>query len=51
VASTFKPNTLAARLFIQSLRLARAKLSRRFELRVAQLAADIEDRYRAQIKR
>lgn len=51
VASTFKPNTLAARLFIQSLRLAKAKLSRRFELRVAQLAADIEDRYRAQIKR
>jgi hypothetical protein len=51
VASTFKPNTLAARLFIQSLRLAKAKLSRRFELRVAQLAADIEDRYRAEIKR
>lgn len=42
-----KPRTLAARLFLQSLRLAKAKVTRRFALRLAQTSADIEDRYRA----
>ncbi|WP_323007322.1 SRPBCC family protein [Pseudorhodobacter sp.] len=45
-----KPRTLAARLFLQSLRLAKAKVNRRFALRLAQTAADIEDRYKAQAK-
>lgn len=45
-----KPRTLAARLFLQSLKLAKANVTRRFELRVAQLAADIEDRYRASLR-
>jgi carbon monoxide dehydrogenase subunit G len=45
-----KPKTLTARMFIQSLRLARTKVNRKYELRVAQVAADIEDRYRAQVK-
>ncbi|MFT7057545.1 MAG: carbon monoxide dehydrogenase subunit G [Pseudorhodobacter sp.] len=49
IAAEVKPNTLAARVFIQSLRLAKAKVNRKFELRFAQVAADIEDRYRAQI--
>lgn len=40
------PRTLGARLFLQSLRLARTKVDRRFAQRVAQLAADIEDRFR-----
>jgi carbon monoxide dehydrogenase subunit G len=41
------PRSLTARLFLQSLRLARAKLDRKFDQRVALLAADIEMRYRA----
>lgn len=45
-----KPNTMAARLFIQSLRLAKAKVSKRLGLRLAQLSADIEDRYRSASK-
>lgn len=42
-----KPRTLAARLFLQSLRLAKAKVTRRFALRLSQTCADIEDRYKA----
>lgn len=45
-----KPRTLAARLFLQSLRLAKAKVTSRFALRLSQVGADIEDRYRAQAK-
>lgn len=41
------PRSLTARLFLQSLRLARAKLDRKFDQRVAQMAGDIELRYRA----
>ncbi len=40
------PRSLGARLFLQSLRLARARVDRKFETRVAQLALDIEQRYR-----
>lgn len=50
VTLEIKPRTLAARLFIQSLRLAKAKVQRRFALRLAQTSADIEDRYRATAK-
>lgn len=42
------PRTLTARLFLQSLRLARARIDRKFDQRIAQLAGDIESRYRAQ---
>jgi len=42
-----KPRTLAARLFLQSMRLAKVKVTRRFALRLAQTGADIEDRYKA----
>lgn len=41
-----KPKTLTARLYIQSLRLARGRVERRFDLGIGQLAAEIEDRYR-----
>ena len=41
-----KPKTLGARLFLQSLRLARARVDKSFDLRIAQLAADIEAKYR-----
>jgi succinylglutamate desuccinylase len=44
------PRTLAARLFLQSLKLAKAKVTRRFALRLSQVGADIEDRYRNQAK-
>lgn len=41
------PRSLTARLFLQSLRLARARIERKFDQRAAQLAGDIEARYRA----
>lgn len=39
------PRSLAARLFLQSLRLARGRIDRKFDQRVAQLASDIAARY------
>jgi carbon monoxide dehydrogenase subunit G len=45
-----KPRTMAARLFLQSLKLAKAKVTRRFALRLSQSAADIEDRFRQATK-
>ena len=47
VVAEVTPRTLAARLFLQSLRLARARIDRKFEQRVAKMAADVEQRYRA----
>ncbi|MES2665110.1 MAG: SRPBCC family protein [Pseudomonadota bacterium] len=46
VTTEIKPKTLAARLFVQSMKLAKAKIQRRFEARVGQIAADIDDRYK-----
>jgi hypothetical protein len=40
-----KPKTLAARLFLNSLRLARRKVEERMEKRVGLLGARIEERY------
>jgi hypothetical protein len=40
-----KPKTLAARLFLNTLRLARRKVEERMEKRVGQLGARIEERY------
>jgi hypothetical protein len=40
-----KPRTLGARLFLNTLRLARRRVQARFELRLSQLAARIEDRH------
>ena len=45
IVTDLKPNSLAARLFIQSLRLARGKVQQRFDDRAAQLAAEVADRY------
>lgn len=47
VVMEIAPRSLTARLFLQSLRLARARVDRKFEQRVAQLARDIESRFRA----
>lgn len=40
-----KPKTIAARLFINALRLAKGRVVARFEKRLGQLGARIEDRY------
>jgi hypothetical protein len=40
-----KPQTIPARLMVQSLRLARANLTRRYKLRVAEYARGLEERY------
>ncbi|MFD1509991.1 SRPBCC family protein [Lacimonas salitolerans] len=45
VSLKLTPKTLAARLLIQSLKLARSNLTRKFHLRVADFAKDIEDRH------
>lgn len=39
-----KPRTLPARLFVQSMKLAKSNLTKRFKLRVAEYARDIENR-------
>lgn len=44
VATEIKPKTLGARLVLQSLKLAKAKMDRRFAARVAQFSKDIEAR-------
>ncbi len=41
-----KPKTIAARIYVQSMRLARARVERSFAQRVAQLTVEIEDRFR-----
>ncbi|MEP2030727.1 MAG: SRPBCC family protein [Paracoccaceae bacterium] len=44
VALDLKPQNLSARLMIQSLRLAKSKLNKRFKQRVAELSKDAEKR-------
>jgi hypothetical protein len=41
----FKPKTLAARLFINTMRLAKGRVQAKFESRLGQLGARIKDRY------
>jgi hypothetical protein len=45
VQTTIKPRTLAARLFVQSMRLGRGKVNARYEKQLRQLATIIEQRY------
>ncbi len=45
VVLEIKPKNLQARLLIQSLKLAKAKLTKRFKLRVAEFAKQMEDRH------
>lgn len=40
------PNTIGARIMVQSLRLARGTMQRRLDLRMADYASDIVERYR-----
>jgi len=44
VSVELKPQSLAARLLVQSLKLARRRINKRFRLRVADYARDLEDR-------
>lgn len=41
----FKPKTLAARLFINTMRLGKGRVQARFENRLGQMGARIKDRY------
>lgn len=41
-----KPKTLAARIYVQTLKLGRRKLETNFAQKVAQFAVEMEDRYR-----
>jgi hypothetical protein len=41
-----KPKTIAARIFVQSLRLVRSRVERTFARRVDQLAVELEERFR-----
>lgn len=45
------PKTLAARLFVQAMKLARRRVQRRFDGRMARFAAEMEERYRSRPKR
>lgn len=45
VQTTVKPRTLAARLFLQSMRLARGKVNARYDKKLRQLAGIIEQRF------
>jgi hypothetical protein len=46
-----KPQTLAARLFLQTLSLARSRVQGRLDYRSAQLSSDLEERYRRSLNR
>lgn len=43
-----KPRTLAARLFIQSMRLAKGRVQRKYDARLQAIARDIEHRFAGQ---
>ena len=47
VTAEVKPRSLGARLFLQSLRLARRKVDRKFDTRISQLAQELEMRAKA----
>ncbi len=46
IAFEIRPKTLPARLIVQSLRLAKNKLTNRYKMRVANFAMEIEDGYK-----
>ena len=45
VTSDIRPKTLSARLLVQSLKLAKANVTKRLDKRMAATARDMEDRY------
>lgn len=46
VTLVLQPRSMAARLMMQSLRLARGNLTKRFKVRLAEYAMDVEERYK-----
>lgn len=46
VTTQVKPRTLAARVFLQSVKLARGKVERKYETRIGLICNEIEERYR-----
>ena len=50
VTTEVLPLTLAARLLLQSLKLAKAKVTKKYDRRVAQLATELEQRHAAGMK-
>ena len=48
ITSEFKPKTLSARLLVQSLKLAKGGVDKRFRSRMAGLAKDLEDKLKRQ---
>lgn len=48
VRGEVSPKTLAARIFVQSMKIAKGKVQRRYEQRIAQMATEIEERHRRQ---
>lgn len=44
ISMELKPKTLSARLLVQSLKLAKTNLTKRFQMRVAEYSRDLEDR-------
>ncbi len=48
VSADFTPQTLSARLMVQSFKLAKSSISKRFDSRLADQARDMEDRYTRQ---
>lgn len=44
-----KPQTLSARLLVQSLKLAKGRMTKRFHLRMAEYARDLEDRFQRKV--
>ncbi len=49
VGFDLRAKTFTARLLLQSLKLAKAKMTKRFQARVLDYAEDIEDRYRRDV--
>ena len=49
--SKVRPLTIAARLFLQSMKLAKGKMERKFETRIAQICHEIEERHRTAPRR
>lgn len=45
VSTDVRPKTLSARLLVQSLKLAKSNITKRFDKRMATTARDMEDRY------
>lgn len=49
VSLDLRPKNLSARLLVQSLKLAKASLTKQFKLRVAEYAKDMETRYQQNV--